>query len=107
MFYQTHQNRNWQNSPEQAPRVCTVDTETPGGGYREFCRKCNGRGKFIGYTGRVFGDCFACKGVGYRDYKSAPEQRAQARASSSARKARSEAESFEAFAAAYPELWAW
>lgn len=28
------------------------------------CRKCGGGGKFIGYTGRAVGDCFACKGSG-------------------------------------------
>lgn len=28
------------------------------------CTKCNGRGNFIGYTGRVVGKCFACDGTG-------------------------------------------
>jgi len=28
------------------------------------CRKCKGTGKFIGYTGRTLGDCFACNGKG-------------------------------------------
>lgn len=28
------------------------------------CRKCKGTGKFIGYTGRVVGECFTCKGAG-------------------------------------------
>ena len=28
------------------------------------CSKCGGRGKFIGYTGRVIGPCFACDGTG-------------------------------------------
>jgi hypothetical protein len=28
------------------------------------CTKCNGRGKFIGYSGRVVGNCFACNGSG-------------------------------------------
>jgi hypothetical protein len=93
MFYQTHQTR--------------TDTETPNGGYREFCRKCNGRGKFIGHTGRVFGDCFACKGVGYKEFKISSGERAQARSATQARKARNEQESFETFAATYPEVWAW
>ena len=28
------------------------------------CPKCNGRGNFIGYTGRVVGKCFSCAGTG-------------------------------------------
>lgn len=28
------------------------------------CPKCNGGGKFISYTGRVVGPCFACEGTG-------------------------------------------
>lgn len=47
--------------------------------FTEVCPKCRGTGKFIGYTGRVFGDCFTCKGAGKRSYKTAPEVRAQAR----------------------------
>lgn len=30
------------------------------------CQKCKGGGKFIGYTGRIVGECFACKGTGLR-----------------------------------------
>lgn len=99
MFYTMHRNTNEQNSP--TPRV---DMELPATGYREFCKKCSGRGRFIGYTGRDFGKCFACNGVGYKDFKTAPEQREQARASSAARAA---TENWELFAGAYPELWAW
>ncbi len=29
------------------------------------CRKCNGGGKFIGWSGRAVGDCFTCKGTGF------------------------------------------
>src|SRR5580698_10629676 len=28
------------------------------------CGKCRGRGTFIGYTGKVMGNCFACEGTG-------------------------------------------
>jgi hypothetical protein len=28
------------------------------------CNKCNGRGKFIGYSGRIVGNCFSCNGTG-------------------------------------------
>jgi hypothetical protein len=27
--------------------------------YRESCRKCNGRGRFVGWSGRTLGNCFA------------------------------------------------
>jgi hypothetical protein len=33
------------------------------------CTKCNGSGNFIGYTGRVVGPCFACKGKGVKEPK--------------------------------------
>lgn len=47
--------------------------------FTETCPKCRGTGKFIGYTGRVFGECFACKGRGSKTFRTAPEVRAQAR----------------------------
>lgn len=28
------------------------------------CLKCRGRGKFVGYSGKVLGPCFACEGTG-------------------------------------------
>jgi hypothetical protein len=30
------------------------------------CGKCHGRGKFVSYTGRVVGKCFACGGTGVK-----------------------------------------
>jgi hypothetical protein len=104
MFNSTHQNRTWQNS---APRAEAIDTETPGGMYREHCHKCRGRGRFIGYSGRDFGKCFACGGVGYKEFRHSADDRAKARASTAARKAKSEQENYEIFAAAYPVVWAW
>lgn len=47
--------------------------------YRETCKKCRGQGRFISWTGRVVGQCFACKGVGHKEFKTAPEERAQNR----------------------------
>ena len=47
--------------------------------FTETCPKCRGTGKFVGYTGRVFGDCFACKGKGSKSFRTAPEVRAAAR----------------------------
>lgn len=53
--------------------------------FSEPCPKCRGRGQFIGYSGRVLGPCFACKGVGKRTFKTSPEQRAKHRESSARR----------------------
>lgn len=60
--------------------------------YEEDCDKCNGTGRFIGYTGRDLGACFTCKGAGTRRYKTSSEQRAKARDGAAARKAKQEAE---------------
>lgn len=67
-----------------APRVLPTDpglvaARAAAESFTETCPKCRGTGKFIGYTGRVFGDCFTCKGAGKRSFKTAPEVRAQAR----------------------------
>jgi hypothetical protein len=48
-------------------------------GHVESCPKCRGTGKFMSYSGRVLGDCFACKGKGSKTFKTAPETRAAAR----------------------------
>ena len=39
------------------------------------CPKCEGTGRFITFTGRIGGDCFACNGTGV---KRAPRREAQA-----------------------------
>jgi hypothetical protein len=41
-------------------------TEAADADLKALCRKCNGRGNFIGYTGRVIGKCFACNGDGFK-----------------------------------------
>lgn len=53
----------------------TTSTQT----FEEPCRKCRGTGRFVGYTGRVLGQCFECKGEGVKRYKTSPEQRAKGR----------------------------
>ena len=73
----------------------------------EGCPKCGGRGKFISYSGRVLGDCFACKGAGKKVFKTSAADRAAAREQSAARKVRSEEETLAAFAAAHPAEHAW
>lgn len=37
---------------------------SPATDLKAFCERCNGSGDFIGYTGRIVGPCFACKGSG-------------------------------------------
>ena len=51
------------------------------------CPKCSGRGVFVSYSGRVLGDCFACKGKGTQSFKTSPAARAQSRAKVADRKA--------------------
>lgn len=36
------------------------------------CAKCQGTGKFVGYTGRTLGDCFTCNGTGIITPATAP-----------------------------------
>jgi hypothetical protein len=67
--------------------------------FEEKCDKCRGTGRFVGYTGRVLGDCFTCKGAGVRRYKTSAEQRAKARDAADARKAKAAATAAEQAAA--------
>ena len=57
-----------------APRVI----QTQAAAYTEPCSKCNGRGKFVSYSGRVVGDCFVCGGAGTKTFKTAPAVRERA-----------------------------
>lgn len=54
--------------------------------FEEKCDKCRGTGRFVGYSGRVLGECFACKGAGVRRYKQTVEQRAKAREAAAAKR---------------------
>jgi len=47
--------------------------------FAERCPKCRGTGRFVSYSGRALGECFACKGRGSKTFKTTPEARAQAR----------------------------
>lgn len=48
--------------------------------FTEQCKKCSGSGKVTyGYTFLRTGACFACKGAGYKAFRSSTEQRAAAR----------------------------
>lgn len=60
-------------APELARMRETVEAFT------ETCPKCRGTGRFVSYSGRTLGECFACKGRGSKSFRTAPEARAQAR----------------------------
>lgn len=55
--------------------------------FKATCRKCGGSGTFIGYTGRVIGNCFTCNGKGYHLTKTDPAVLEANRAKAAAKKA--------------------
>jgi len=92
---------------EQAPPEDFITPPAPRATFRETCKKCNGRGRFIGYKGRDFGACYACKGVGHFDRLTSPAERERKRDRAVQRRANVKNERREAFAAAHPAEWAW
>jgi len=60
--------------------------------FEEKCPSCRGRGVFRSYSGRVVGNCFKCKGKGVQFFKTSSDDRAKARGSADARKAKQAAE---------------
>ena len=75
--------------------------------HEEVCQKCRGTGRFISYSGRSLGECFACKGAGKKTFKTSAPERAKARDNAAARKARDEQTLLDAFKAEHPTVWAW
>lgn len=71
--------------------------------FEEPCKKCRGSGRFVGYTGRVLGDCFTCKGSGKQVFKTSTESREQKAAAEKARKAAK----FKAWTEANDAEWQW
>jgi hypothetical protein len=67
--------------------------------FSEPCSKCRGTGRFVSYSGRTLGPCFACKGAGKHTFKTSPEARAKARISKADRKAQEALEWVEQHAA--------
>jgi len=61
--------------------------DTVEGEYVEDCKKCRGSGRFISYSGRDCGQCFACNGKGTKSYKTSPETRAHNRRAARATRA--------------------
>lgn len=92
---------------DSAPRALPTDTalvrirETVPQ-FVEQCPKCRGTGRFMSYTGRPLGECFACKGKGSKTFKSSKETRMQNREKAQGRRADAADGNWDAFAAAHP-----
>jgi len=69
----------------------------------EPCPKCNGSGRFIGYTGRYLGPCHRCKGSGKLTFKRSFDERKARRD----RKAERKQEATNAWRDAHPEEVSW
>lgn len=89
------------------PRVVTSDD----GRYKEPCKKCRGTGMVtFGYVYIRQGECFACKGKGFFEFKSSPEHRARSaerRANRATEKAAALKTTVAEWAAAHPAEYAW
>lgn len=75
--------------------------------FEEKCPKCRGTGKFVGWSGRSFGECFNCKGVGKFTFKTSPETRAANRVATATRTATKAEQAWAAFAVQRPVVAAW
>lgn len=75
--------------------------------HKETCRKCGGRGRFIGYTGRDFGPCFKCKGKGYQMFRQSLAEREKKARQAAARKERNAEQAVAAFADAHADAHEW
>lgn len=75
--------------------------------FEEGCDKCKGTGRFVSWSGRILGECFACKGQGKKVFKTSATARANNRERSAERKAKTWADSVETFKAVNPEVWLW
>src|SRR4249919_1571825 len=89
-----------------------VKSVTPPASYQpkdfsEPCKKCGGRGRFISYSGRDVGPCFACKGEGKKTFKTSSTDRAKGREQAIARSVKKAEEILASFAAAEPAAYAW
>lgn len=73
----------------------------------ETCPKCRGTGRFVGWSGRVLGPCFNCKGTGKVTYKTSAQARAKARQSAATRKVRLADEAIKTFEQSNPAEYGW
>lgn len=88
-----------------------VDTSGDEHTYIEKCLKCGGTGQWVGgYVNHTVRKCFACNGVGHKEYKTSPEARKaakQARNKASRDRIEANAERGVAYLEANPVLKAW
>jgi uncharacterized Zn finger protein (UPF0148 family) len=69
-----------------APRAGVAGYVPPEKMFAEGCPKCRGTGKFVSYSGRVLGNCFACKGKGSNTFKTSPDARAKSQGRAAAKR---------------------
>lgn len=70
----------------QAADAAGETKQAPAGVFKERCANCAGTGTWRGGYSRFGRECFACKGKGFKTFRTSPDQRAKGRAS--AQKAR-------------------
>lgn len=75
--------------------------------FTEPCPKCRGTGRFTGWSGRSFGQCFACKGAGKKVFRTSKSERRAKMEREHAHKAKVAAEAWHAFVEAKPEIALW
>lgn len=75
--------------------------------HKEVCRKCRGSGRFIGYTGRDFGPCFACKGKGHNFYRQSLAEREKRAEQRRVRQEQARVNLWESFSEQHPDEAAW
>jgi hypothetical protein len=78
--------------------------------FEQPCDKCRGSGRFVGYTGKILGSCFACKGTGKLMFKTSPADRAKAQAARYRKEEQKDADrilEIEAWKLANPAEYGW
>jgi hypothetical protein len=75
--------------------------------FEEGCSKCNGTGRFTSWSGRVLGECFACKGKGSKTFKTSAATREQNREKATERRADMKAGFVQIWKDANPAEYAW
>lgn len=75
--------------------------------FKENCKKCAGTGKWTSYSGFTTRTCYACKGIGYHEFKTDSATRAKSREYAQASKARKEQGVIDAFKAQYEAEYNW
>jgi hypothetical protein len=89
------------------PVVAAPEYKTAEQRFAEGCTKCRGTGRFISYSGRALGPCFACKGAGKFEYKTSPAVRAAKREQAADRKVRRSHDTWQSFAADNQKIAEW